>query len=318
MEKSWGRRLAAFVIVAVLLAVSFIAGYKTRDVRGGPLRQARAANDLLAPRLFVSNPNDSIVGFSKLRTELEAYVGSLNTNVSLYFEYLPTGTSINTGDKNTFVAASLMKIPLAMNLMRLSELGKLDLDQKVSLKKEWLNSEFGTLYQKGEGFTLTYRDALAVLLKDSDNTAAMLIQDTLAKNPLPEEEDSLYSMDVTIELNSEKRAIVSARSYSSVLKCLYFACFLNKADSQELLTYLTQSSFADRLVSGLPNGVKVAHKIGTFSQETQSDCGIVYLERRNYSLCVMVDMADPEGSKTIAYISKVVYDFVSSQTARSN
>ena len=318
MEKSWGRRLAAFAIVAVLLVVSFLAGYKTRDARGGPLRQARAANDLLAPRLFVSNPNDSIVGFSKLRTELEAYTNSLNTDVSLYFEYLPTGTSITTGDKHTFVAASLMKMPLAMNLMRLNELGKLDLDRKVSIKKEWLNSEFGTLYQKGEGFSLTYREALGYLLKDSDNTAAMLIQDTLAKNPLPEEEDSLYSIDVSVDLNSEKRASISARSYSSVLKCLYFACYLNKADSQELLTYLTQSSFTDRLAAGLPSAVKVAHKIGTFSQETQSDCGIIYLERRNYSLCVMVDMADPEGSKTIAYISKVVYDFVSSQTARSN
>jgi beta-lactamase class A len=307
----WVRRAVSAGIVAVLMASSYLVGWHRDNPNDKALKDERSAYNLLAPRLFLDNPNDSIVSFSSLRADIEAYLAqTVSTPASLYFEYLPTGTSIQIGEKNELVAASLMKIPLALNLMRSGELGKIGLDKKMPLKKEWLNDQFGTLYRKGEGYQLTLREAVRLMLKDSDNTAALMIQDALAASPLSEQQDSIYSLDVQVDLSQDKRALVSALAYGSFLKCLYFSCYLTKADSQELLQYLTESSFDDRLEGKLPDGVEVAHKIGTFGNRAQSDCGIVYVERRDYILCVMIDQSDAEASAHIADISKKVYDYV--------
>ncbi len=324
MKRVWVRRISVLVVVAALMATSFYVGNRTVDPAARSdqqLKSERATYSLLAPRLFVDSPNDTILSFSGLRSQLEAYTADLSArgiSSGIYFEYLPTGTSIDTGDRTSFVAASLMKTPLALNLMKLHEQGKIDIDKKIPLKREWLNDEFGDLYQKGAGYELTLREAVAIMLEKSDNTAALMIQESLSTHPLGQNDDSLYSTDVTIELDTEKRAIVTARSYTSILKCLYFSCFLNKEDSQELLGYLTKTEFGDRLKKNLPAEVPVAHKIGTYSQKTQSDCGIVYATRRNYALCVMLDQPDPEGSATIADISSKVYEYVTkAQTSRN-
>jgi len=99
-------------------------------------------------------------------------------------------------------------------------------------------------------------------------------------------------------------------AYSCIHKCLYFACFNNEEDSQQMLLYLTESSFNDRLTKHLQGKVEVAHKIGTFNTQYQSDCGIVYLENKNYSICVMVKGKDPLASEEIAELSKLTYDYL--------
>ncbi len=45
------------------------------------------------------------------------------------------------------------------------------MDDKVKLNQEWLNDVYGDLYKKVEGYELTLREMVQILLKDSDNTA---------------------------------------------------------------------------------------------------------------------------------------------------
>ena len=78
-------------------------------------------------------------------------------------------------------------------------------------------------------------------------------------------------------------------------------------DSEEILTYLAESSFKDRLTKYLPEDLPVAHKIGTYNTRYQSDCGIVYLKDENYALCIMVEGEDPEASSIIADLSRRTY-----------
>lgn len=61
----------------------------------------------------------------------------------------------------------------------------------------------------------------------------------------------------------------------------------------------------------------MAHKFGIRNTEPQSpavhsDCGIVYLPKRPYILCVMVGSGDKKvASKYMHEISELVYTFVS-------
>lgn len=268
--------------------------------------------DFLARRVQTDNPNKVALKFSPLRMELEQYVNQnkISDKVSLYFEYLPTGVSININEDSEYVAASLMKLPYAMNLYKAVEEGLLDLDKKVTLKKEFLNSDYGQLYKKGEGHTLTLKEAVDLLLKDSDNTALLAIDSELNAVGFKEEEGAVKSLDLSYNLIQDGRVQISAQSYTSILKCLYFACFNNLYNSNEILTSLTKSSFDDRLTRYLPNDLKVAHKIGTFSNKFQSDCGVFYIDTKNYALCILIEGEDPDASKIIADISQKVFIYV--------
>jgi len=267
----------------------------------------------LAKRIQTGIKNEIKVNFSELRKQLTDYINKQEgggANISYYFEYLPTGVSININERNESIAASLMKLPVVMNLYKQAELGKIDLDKTVKLKKEWLNSEYGTLYKQGEGYPITIREAAKLTLKDSDNTALLLIWDQLKPLQTSPDQDALNYLDIDYDIVSGDRAQVGAMSYSSITKCLYFACFNNEEDSQQMLLYLTESSFNDRLTKHLQGKVEVAHKIGTFNTQYQSDCGIVYLENKNYSICVMVKGKDPLASEEIAELSKLTYDYL--------
>lgn len=297
--------IISLVSASILLGTLFTLFFKnTNNAVGG--------YEYLAKRIQMENPNKIKINFTTLRYELVNYLntfGDKSQKVSIYYEYLPTGVSININENNQVIGASLMKLPVIMNLYKASELGKIDLNKRVALKKEWLNSDYGELYKKGEGYEITIEEAAKLTLKDSDNTALLVIWDELSKITLDDNNLSLYYLDVEYNVNKDETVSIGARSYSSVLKCLYFSCFNNYENSNKILDYLSKSSFTDRLTKYLPNNLKVSHKIGTFSEQFQSDCGIVYAPKENYILCVMVEGSEEGASNIIAEISRRVYSF---------
>jgi len=306
--------LQILIIPIILGAFFFVGRVSSTSGKKDPIvsiSKERGEYPLLATRLFIDSPNDPIINFSQLRNSIEDHVKNNSLEGSIYFEYLPTGTSIRVGAEKREVAASLMKLPAAMSLYKASELGRINLDTKISLREEWLDSAYGDLYKKGAGYTLTPRQATEVMLTDSDNTALKAVAASIP--PVQNTEDNPFaSLDIDIIQNNNLTVSVSSRSYSSILKCLYFSCYLNKSNSQELLGYLDKSVFKSRLRAGVSdNSLPIAHKVGNYTQDTQSDCGIVYLPKQNYILCVMLKAKDnPEGDKMIADISKIVYDFM--------
>ena len=123
---------------------------------------------------------------------------------------------------------------------------------------------------------------------------------------------ALGSLDIEFSLNQDDSINIGTRSYASFLKCLYFACYNTKQDSQEILDLLTSTPFSDRIVAGVNDqNIKIAHKIGVFNTQVQSDCGIVYLENNNYLLCVMLESSDTEETNAVfKAMSEKVYNFV--------
>ena len=68
----------------------------------------------IAKRLFVENPSDIVLNFTQLRTEVNTYLASSKEKIGVYFEYLPTGNSINANGQEEFFRASLVKLPSVM------------------------------------------------------------------------------------------------------------------------------------------------------------------------------------------------------------
>lgn len=250
----------------------------------------RAQFPLLSPRIFAQNRNDIIINFTTLRGQIRTFMENTEgMHLGVYFEYLPSGVSIGVHEKDDFISASLIKVPLVMGIMKMIEREKITPTQVITLEESDLDRNFGTLWKRGAGTTLTVKEAIDLTLKESDNTAAKALDKLVSSDPIREVYDAL---DIPTDW-AGPLPVVSPKNYSSVFRCLYLSCFLSYEHSQEILHTLTQSAFNDvGLAAGVDPGVPVSHKIGLFdsaksNQRVRLDCGIVYIPKRPYILCVL-------------------------------
>ncbi|MFH0969030.1 MAG: serine hydrolase [Patescibacteria group bacterium] len=270
---------------------------------------------LLSKRIFATNPNDIVINFIPLREALNEYVGKQEDKVGVYFEYLPSGISIGVNDREEVKLASLSKVPLVMSIFKKIEQGKLSLNDILVVKKENLDQEFGTLWEKGEGTNLSVEELVRLSLAESDNTAYYTLSDQLTGQEI----DEVYK-NLDIPMNQEEKdskvyPLVSPKNYSSIFRSLYLSSFLSEENSNRILEILTKTAFKDKIPAGVPENISIAHKVGVFAQEDTSqdvfiDCGIVYVPERPYILCVFVLDTDKKAQEHIALISKMVYSYL--------
>lgn len=266
----------------------------------------------ISQRVLAELPQDILVSFLDLRQELRKDTTQYGNSFGLYFEYLPTGTSININGLNEFHAASLFKLPVVMAYYHYKHRLGIQDDQQITLTKDMLDKQFGNLWQKGAGYTLKASDAVRLALTESDNTAARSLVPFIDKQDF----DSVYEgLDIDLQSDTEG-AILTAKSYSSILKALYYSSVLDKDASEEILDYLTKTKFPDKLAAGVPISVPIAHKIGDYNDdrgnEAFMDCGIVYVPRRPYILCMLSVTDEQTARQRMQMVSKTIYDYVSS------
>lgn len=286
----------------------------------GTLRRSSGTYPLLSPRIFAQNANDTIINFTDLRTQLRAFVSSQkDIHAGVYFEYLPSGVSIGVNEKDNFISASLIKVPLMMGILKLIETGKLAGNTVITLTKEDLDPKFGSLWKRGAGTTLTAEEAIRLSLQQSDNTAALAL-DRLSSTDLIRE---VYNaLDIPVDMVNNL-PVVSPKNYSSIFRCLYLSCFLDYQGSQHVLELLSQSIFRAGLPAGVPSGVLVSHKIGMYdspdsNKRVRLDCGIVYVPKRPYILCILGDTEKGEEDLIVDFsrqVSSQVYRFITSSNS---
>lgn len=307
--------LLLFFLLASLVIniVAFLFLYKNRQEISSSRDFATAQQKypLLSKRILQDFPQDILINFLDLRTQLRNEVKPYGETFGFYFEYLPTGTSIGVNEKNEFHAASLFKLPVVMAYYNQKERLRIKEDPVLTLSKDSIDKDFGNLWQKGPGYKIKLPDAIRIALEDSDNTAIKLIVPRISKKDF----DNVYSA-LDIDLNTDQKgAIVTAKSYSSILKALYFSAVLSKDDSEEILDLLTKTKFPDKLAAGVPSNVPVAHKIGDFVDEKGNDgfrdCGIIYVPRRPYLLCMFSVSDEGIARERMQAVSKTIYDYIS-------
>lgn len=313
------KRSTLFGIVIISTVLLFAVAWTIRWRRPSNIRptpsQIADMHPLLSRSTFSTTKKDPLINFGPLRSNLNGYFRDNSLTGSLYFEYIPTGVSVHIRGDEKKAAASLLKVPLSMEVYKAIEMGILRSDQQITLIADDLHDGFGNLYKVGAGYTLTVEQAVKIMLIDSDNTALQALSRTLG-SALPSTESVFNYLDAaSVEQLPDFSVLIGARGYTSILKCLYYSCYLTPEDSQRILQYLTETPFDTRLVAGVSDPtLKIAHKIGVFQETTQSDCGIVYHPTRPYILCVMIDgHNDANTDKYITELSATVYTYITNQ-----
>jgi beta-lactamase class A len=308
--------LGILLVISIFFNIFFLVSGQRYNVSGDETQADVSLEErypLLSRRILHEFNQDILINFLDLRNTLRSEVSPYGSEFGFYFEYLPTGTTIGVNEKENFHAASLFKVPVVMAYYHMRERTGMKEDPEVTLTKDMLDSRFGTLYKRGVGVRLKASELVRLTLVDSDNTALKALSTLVERQDF----EAVYS-GLDIELNIDKEgALISAKNYASILKALYFSAVLSKESSNEILQLLTETNFPDKLAAGVPGRVPVAHKIGDFvdsqGQQGYRDCGIVYVPRRSYLLC-MVSVGDEQLARDrMQRVSRTVYDFIAHQ-----
>ena len=112
---------------------------------------------------------------SGLTRVLEAELGRFPARAGVYVKNLPTGEEAGVRADEAFSSASVIKIPIMVRAFLLAEQGKLDLAERVTIRRSDLRDGTGVLQYHDPGLQPTIRDLITEMVITSDNTATDLM-----------------------------------------------------------------------------------------------------------------------------------------------
>jgi beta-lactamase class A len=215
------------------------------------------------------------------------------TSVSVFLRDFDHSNWVSINDEALYYPGSLYKIPVLF-----AWLHRADKDPGL-LSKTFLfdGIKNGTLpvqnyipgksLEKGKYYTL--RDLLEIMIVHSDNQAQWLLNQNLPKGAI---EQSFVDLGIGIPIpaSEDNRIRISARQFSTFMKALVNGSYLSLENSEFALNLLSQCSFQEGMLRGLPAGTKVAHKFGEADNEQIFDLhetAIIYIKNRPYLLTIL-------------------------------
>jgi len=307
------------ILLVISLAANAYFAFQT-------FSQANAPQDygLLSPKVawldvdtYLEERKAWTVSYQPLKPQLNETLSNvgLSGHFGVYFEDLTTGAWVGINEKDQYLPMSLLKVPTMVAVLKKAEKGELSLDGVVTLQQEDLNGVSGSLAQKGAGYRITVRELLRTMIKESDNTALL----TFNRRVLTYEELEEAKQAIGVHSENDTDEAISPKGYSNILRSLYLSTYLRRPFSQIALSIMSETDYNTQLPAGLPADVKVAHKVGFDANGgLYHDCGIIYLPKKPYILCVMSKDTDYwQANQAISEISQKTYEYVRKELAKA-
>lgn len=240
-----------------------------------------------------------------LKESINLLLKDLNGTYGIFWQNLNTGDSFGINENELFTAASVNKIPIMVNFYQQVELGKLKTDDIYVLK--WADvQDFGSgqIRYQPEGTQYQYSDLVTLCGKNSDNTAAWVLNNLIGQDLIQERLTQLGLLKTSITDNT-----TTPQEMTIYLVKLYQNKLINEQNKKIVLDALTDTDFENRITPGVPSGTGVAHKIGNENQ-TYNDCGIVF-GPKPYALCIFSkEVAEDQALSVIPKISRLIWEFI--------
>jgi beta-lactamase class A len=254
---------------------------------------------------------------------------SPGVTVGIVYSDLETHDSLTLNADTAFHAASTMKIPVMIEVLRRSQEGGFALDQPVLLINEFASIADGStfsldpkedddtaLYQR-LGQRIPVRELMQRMITRSSNLATNELIALVGAARVTQTAHRLGAahMQVLRGVEDQKafdRGIINtttARDLAVLLAAIEDGRVLSPASSALMREILLAQEFNSKIPAGLPPGTPVAHKTGEITAVSH-DAAIVYPKgRRPYVLVVLTrGLRDgAESSALIADIARLVH-----------
>ncbi|MBN2853462.1 MAG: serine hydrolase [Clostridia bacterium] len=253
-----------------------------------------------------AKPNPTV---NDLYEYLQSYLATYSGDYGLYFYNLSTDEHFGIMDKDKYIAASLSKVPINLYLYTLVEKGTVNLDTKVAYTEQDVEKGTGKIINEPFGTEYTLRELSKLSIEISDNCAINMIIRTVGKENFI---NYMNSLGAVIDYHTYRTCPYDMYLYFKELYRLYES---NQAIYGELMGYLKNTVYNDKIPALLPKTVEVAHKIGDYFEiPSHNDAGIIFTEQPYILTLLCNEVNSAQALEIMQNASKVIYDFVSSGT----
>src|SRR3990167_11275606 len=244
----------------------------------------------------------------ELGRAIQKVVNNRWVNYSVFVEDYKSDFSLGINESVIYTAASVNKLPILTALYYNVEKGDIDLDRVITLQKSDIqNYGTGSIRYDTPGATYSIKTLAKLMIQQSDNTAAYILANHIVG--LSDIQDLMVSWGLTqTDMTNNK---TSNRDIAILLKKLYKREVTGEAYTLEMLSFLKDTEFEDRLPALLPDSATVYHKIGT-EVGVLHDTGIVQDGSLVYYIGILTtdENNDEEATQIASQISKTVYDYM--------
>lgn len=236
---------------------------------------------------------------SRLRPLIQAHQGK----VAVAVKELATGETYYHNADEVMPTASLIKLPILIEVLTQVRDDKVALDAKVTLREEDKVPGSGILTKHfSEGAVFPLRDAVHLMIAFSDNTATNLVLDKIGIRSVNERMQAWGLKETRLNAKVFRGSTTSvdpertrkyglgsttAREMVDLLEMLETG---NKLQSSVLkqfaLAQLKQCESTTKFSRFLPKDVVLAHKTGEVSN-ARTDAGIFYFDNTAVAICVL-------------------------------
>lgn len=212
-------------------------------------------------------------------------------------------------EAETFNPGSLIKVPVMITILKMAEQkpGLLDKELVYNRPNEKVPNQTFDSKTIQPGKTYTVRALLKYMISYSDNNATHLLHNILDMDMMRKAFTDIGLPEPDLV---DRNFQITAKNYSGFIKSLFNASYLNPEHSEFAIGLLSESSYKDGMVKGLPDNTPVAHKFGeggTKEMHQMHESGLIYLDNKPYLLIIMTKGTDVQKlPNVISEITKVV------------
>ena len=243
-----------------------------------------------------------------LKQQVKTLVGNEWKDYSVYVVDFTSPFMMGINESTIFTGASVNKVPILTALYAEEKKGNVNFDQIVTLQEDDIQ-DYGTgsIRYDPPGTTYTVKTLMRLMMQKSDNTAAYLLGNYIINLDTVQKYVNEWGMTQTDMPNNK----TSNKDMEILFRLIMGKRITTPALSDEMLDFLKDSDFENRIPGLLPKDAVVYHKIGT-GTGTIHDVGVVVYKKKKYYIGILTaDATDEDAtSKLESEVSKKVFDYM--------
>ena len=259
--------------------------------------------------------------------EIKSLISSFNGEVGFYFSHLEKGIQFGINENKIFPTASLIKIPIMVQIFNRIENDNLNIDSLLIydsslIDYKWKGDDSIARFKEKE--TISINKLLTHMITFSDNHASLWLQNIAgggAKiNNLLKENNFNKTRINSRTINREDQYLkygwgqTTSKEMSELLIKIRDGDLISKKSSNNMYRHLTRIYWDDEALSQIPNHIQVASKQGAINK-SRSEVVLVNAPNGDYVFCIITNNQfdeswdyENEGFALIRKISKILWN----------